>query len=70
VPTETLNADGEVAPPNSVGKKRRKRKVGGATVVDAKVESGDDRRKERQRDHGDGVRSMDGWVVAAARCAA
>jgi len=37
-PTEALNTDGEVAAPDGVGKKRRKRKVGGATVVDAKVE--------------------------------
>jgi len=37
-PTEVLNADGELAAPNSSGKKRRKRKVGGATVVEAKVE--------------------------------
>ncbi len=37
-PTEELNADGEVAAPNSTSKKRRKRKVGGATVVDDKVE--------------------------------
>jgi len=37
-PAEVLNADGEVAAPNGAGKKRRKRKVGGATVVDDKVE--------------------------------
>jgi transposase len=37
-PTEVLNADGEVVAPNGTAKKRRKRKVGGATVVDAKVE--------------------------------
>ncbi len=38
-PAEVLNADGEVATPNGrTGKKRRKRKVGGATVVDANVE--------------------------------
>lgn len=38
-PAEVLNADGEVATPNGrTSKKRRKRKVGGATVVDANVE--------------------------------
>jgi hypothetical protein len=37
-PTEELNSDGEVAAPNSTSKKRRKRKVGDATVVDDKVE--------------------------------
>ena len=37
-PTEVLNADGEVAAANDTTKKRRKRKVGGATVVDPKVE--------------------------------
>jgi transposase len=37
-PTEVLNADGQIAAPNDTTKKRRKRRVGGATVVDAKVE--------------------------------
>jgi len=37
-PAEVLNADGEIATSNGAGKKRRKRKVGGATVVDGKVE--------------------------------
>jgi transposase len=37
-PTEELNADGEVVAPIDTGKKRRKRKTGGATVVDSKVE--------------------------------
>ena len=37
-PAEVLNADGEVAAPHGASKKRRKRKVGGATVVDDKVE--------------------------------
>jgi transposase len=36
-PTEELNADGETTAPHT-SKKRRKRKVGGATVVDDKVE--------------------------------
>jgi len=37
-PTEVLNADGEVPSPDGTAKKRRKRKVGGATVIDATVE--------------------------------
>ena len=37
-PTDVLDADGEVAAPVTDGKKRRKRKAGGATVVDASVE--------------------------------
>ena len=37
-PAEVLNPDGEAATPTGAGKKRRERKVGGATVVDDKVE--------------------------------
>ena len=37
-PAEVLSTDGEVTAPGDVGKKRRKRKVGGATVVDANIE--------------------------------
>jgi transposase len=37
-PAEVLNADGQVAAPSGTNKKRRKRKVGGATVVDDNVE--------------------------------
>ena len=37
-PTEELNADGEIAASDDAGGKRRKRKIGGATMVDANVE--------------------------------
>jgi transposase len=37
-PTETAGADGEDSAPMPAGKKRRKRKTGGATMVDASVE--------------------------------
>lgn len=37
-PTELVNAGGDAVPPHGTTNKRRKRKVGGATVVDANVE--------------------------------
>ena len=37
-PTEVLSADGKVTTPSGADKKRRQRKIGGATVVDANIE--------------------------------